>query len=264
MDLELKGRFALVTASSSGLGFATASALAREGASVMICSRRKGAILDAAKRIRSSAGAAAVVPVVADVSTAAGIRTLERRAGAEFGRLDILVSNAGGPPRGEILSMPDREWRRGFELTLMSTVRLVRAFLPGMIARRWGRIVTITSVAAKQPLGDLLLSTVFRPGIHALGKAVSNRHAGANVTLNAVCPGYILTARQKEILSARAKAARKSTARALDEMTAEIPAGRLGRPEEVGEVIAFLASERASYINGVNLLIDGGMAKGIY
>ncbi|HLF14492.1 MAG TPA: SDR family oxidoreductase [Bacteroidota bacterium] len=263
MDLGLKGKFALVTAASRGLGYAAASAIAAEGAAVMICSRDREAIRRAASEISGHSGAP-VVPVVADVSAPAGIRRLERMVREEFGTLHILISNAGGPPRGDILTMDEPEWRRGFELTLMSTVRLVRAFLPGMIAQRWGRVVTITSVAAKQPINDLLLSAVFRPGVHALSKVVSNRHAGANVTVNTVCPGYILTSRQKEILEARAKAAGKAAARLVREMTREIPAGRMGRPEEIGEVIAFLASERASYINGVNLLVDGGLAKGIY
>ncbi len=262
MDLGLKGKFALVTAASSGLGYAAAAALAREGAAVMICSRRRAAVRDAASRIGKSP-APPVVPVVADVSTPAGIRTLERRVREEFGSLQILVSNAGGPPRGDILTMKEAEWRRGFDLTLMSTVRLMRAFLPGMIERRWGRIVTITSVAARQPINDLLLSTVFRPGVHALSKVVSNLHAASGITVNAVCPGYILTARQKEIFDARAKAAGTSAAALLRKMSADIPAARMGRPEEVGEVIAFLASERASYVNGVNLLVDGGLARGI-
>jgi 3-oxoacyl-[acyl-carrier protein] reductase len=263
MDLGLSGKFALVTASSRGLGFAAASAIAREGAAVMICSRDRAAIRAAAEAIRPHA-AAAVVPVVADVSTPAGVRTLERSARKEFGAVDILVCNAGGPPRGEILTMDEKAWLRGFELTLMSTVRLIRAFLPGMIGRKWGRIVTITSVAAKQPIDDLLLSVVFRPGVHGLSKVVSNLHASSNVTVNTVCPGYIMTSRQEEILDARARAEGKSAARIRRTMAAGVPSGRLGKPEEVGEVIAFLASERASYVNGVNLLVDGGMAKGIY
>jgi 3-oxoacyl-[acyl-carrier protein] reductase len=263
MDLGLAGKSALVTASSRGLGFAAALAIAREGAAVMICSRTGGAIRKAAAEI-AALSHTTVVAVRADVSTVAGIRLLERRVRSEFGSIDILVSNAGGPPRGDILTMDDRQWRRGFELTLMSTVRLVRTFLPGMIARRWGRVITISSIAAKQPLDELLLSGSFRPGVHALSKIVSNLHAGANVTLNTVCPGFILTSRQEEIIAGRAKSAGRSVAAVMREMQRQIPAGRMGRPAEIGEVIAFLASERASYINGVNLLVDGGMAKGIY
>ncbi len=263
MDLGLKGKFALVTAASEGLGYAAAAALAREGASVMICARGRAALRAAASRI-AERSAASVVPVVADVSTPSGIRTLERSVRREFGSLQVLVSNAGGPPRGDILTMKEAEWRKGYELTLMSTVRLMRAFLPGMVAGRWGRIVTITSIAARQPVNDLLLSTVFRPGIHALSKVVSNLHAASGITVNAVCPGYILTARQKEIFDGRAKDAGTSAAALIRKMSADIPAARMGRPEEIGEVIAFLASERASYVNGVSLLVDGGLARGIH
>jgi len=159
-----------------------------------------------------------------------GVRTLERAARREFGAVDILVSNAGGPPRGDILTMDEKAWRRGFELTLMSTVRLMRAFLPGMIDRKWGRIVTITSIAAKQPINDLLLSVVFRPGVHGLSKVVSNRYASSNVTVNTVCPGYILTSRQEEILDARAKASGKTGSRIRREMAAEVPSGGSGGP----------------------------------
>jgi 3-oxoacyl-[acyl-carrier protein] reductase len=263
MDLGVKGKFALVTAASRGLGYAAASALSLEGARVMICSRDARAVRKAAGEIGARSGVP-VIPVAADVSSPAGIRSLERRVRKDFGTLHILVCNAGGPPRGELLTMKEPEWRRGFGLTLMSTVRLMRAFLPGMIAQRWGRVVTITSIAAKQPINDLLLSAVFRPGIHALSKVVSNAHASANVTVNTVCPGYILTSRQEELVTGRAKSAGRSKAALLRELAGGIPAGRMGSPAEVGDVIAFLASERASYINGVNLLVDGGMAKGIY
>lgn len=263
MDLGLKGKFALVTASSKGLGYAAARALAGEGAAVMVCSRNRPAVDEAATELRKETGAK-VVAVAADVSTVTGISTIARTVARTFGRLDILVSNAGGPPRGDILTMAEDEWRTGYELTLMSTVRLVRAFLPGMVERKWGRIVTITSFVAREPVNDLLLSAVFRPGVHALSKVVSNTHAAANVTVNTVCPGYILTARQRELFEARAKSEGRSVTRLVREMAAAIPSGRPGRPEEVGEVIAFLASERASYITGVNLLVDGGLAKGIY
>lgn len=263
MDLGLKGKFALVTASSKGLGYAAARALAGEGAAVMVCSRNRSAVDEAAAELRKETGAK-IVAVAADVSTVMGISTIARTVARTFGRLDILVSNAGGPPRGDILTMAEDEWRTGYELTLMSTVRLVRAFLPGMVERKWGRIVTITSFVAREPVNDLLLSAVFRPGVHALSKVVSNTHAAANVTVNTVCPGYILTARQRELFKARAKSEGRSVTRLVREMAAAIPSGRPGRPEEVGEVIAFLASERASYITGVNLLVDGGLAKGIY
>jgi 3-oxoacyl-[acyl-carrier protein] reductase len=263
MDLGLRGKFALVTAASRGLGYAAASAIAREGAGVMICSRDAAAIRKAAREIGRRHGTA-VVPVAADVSSPAGIRRIANAARREFGSMHIVVSNAGGPPRGDILTAGEAEWRKGYELTLMSTVRLLRAFLPGMIAQEWGRFVTISSIAAKQPIDGLILSAVFRPGIHALARVAATAHASSNVTVNAVCPGYILTDRQRQLFEGRAKAAGKTLAGYLRGISREIPAGRMGRPDEVGDLIAFLVSERASYINGVNLLVDGGLAKGVY
>lgn len=263
MDLHLRGKFALVTAASRGLGRAAAEALAAEGAAVMICSRNRKAIHAAAKEIAGNTGTR-VIPVVADVSKPGDLRVLDRRVRSEFGTLHVLVSNAGGPPRGHLLTMSEADWKKGVNLTLMSTVRLIRAFLPSMIGQRWGRIITITSVTAKQPINDLLLSTVLRPGIHALSKVISNQHAGSDITINTVCPGYILTERQKELFEGRAKSSGKQAATLAKHITSEIPAGRMGRPEEIGSVIAFLASERASYINGVNLLVDGGMTRGVF
>jgi len=263
MNFGLNGKSALVTASSHGLGYAAAEAIAREGASLVICARGKKAVDEAAARIRDLTGSP-VIGLVADVSREADIRRLERTVKKEFGGLDVLVCNSGGPPRGGVLGLKESEWKKAFDLTLMSSVRLIRGFLPGMIARQWGRIVTITSVAAKQPINDLLLSSVLRPGIQALSKVVSNQHAAANITVNTVCPGYVLTARQKEIFEGRARSAGRPMEGLLKEMTAEIPAARMGRPEEIGDVIAFLVSERASYINGVNLLVDGGYARGIH
>ncbi len=263
MDLGLKGKFALVTAASRGLGYATAESIAREGASLIICARGKKAVGEAAGRIGELTGAR-VIGVSADVSRKADIGLLRRTVMREFGGLDILVCNAGGPPRGGILTLKDSDWQKAFELTLMSVVRLVRAFLPGMISRKWGRIVTITSVTVKQPINDLLLSSVLRPGLQGLTKVVSNQHAGANITLNTVCPGYVLTSRQEEIFTGRARSAGRPLDELLGELSAEIPATRMGRPGEIGDVIAFLVSERASYVNGVNILVDGGYARGIH
>jgi len=263
MDLGLKEKFALVTAASQGLGYAAAEAIAREGATVMICARGKKVVNEAVARLSDLTGSR-VVGIVADVSREADIRLLRNTVKKEFGGLDILVCNAGGPPRGGVLTLSDSEWRKAFNLTLMSTIRLIRSFLPGMISRRWGRIVTITSVAAKQPINDLLISSVLRPGIQGLSKVVSTQHATANITVNTVLPGYVLTARQKEIFGGRARTSGRPLDDLLGEVTGEIPAARMGNPAEIGDVIAFLVSEKASYINGVNLLVDGGYARGIH
>jgi len=263
VELGLKGKYALVTAASRGLGYAAAEALAREGADIIICARGPKAVREAAARLRASTGSG-VIGIAADVSRESGIALLRRSVKKHFGAVDILICNAGGPPRGTVLDLTESEWEKAFNLTLLSAVRLIRAFLPGMISRRWGRIITITSVAAKQPIDDLLLSSVLRPGIQGLSKVLSNQHAASNITVNTVCPGYVLTDRQKELFEGRARSSGRTMKRLMGELTADIPAARMGRPGEIGDVIAFLASERASYINGVNLLVDGGYARGIH
>ena len=263
MNSIMENKIALVTAASQGLGKAAAAAIARKGATVIICSRRKNAITRAAQEIHEQTGTT-VIPLVADVSKAGDIGRLVAYAKRKFGTVHILVNNAGGPPTGDILSMTDAEWKRGFELTLMSVVRLTRAVLPYMIKQKWGRIITITSIAGKQPINDLLISSTLRPGIHGLMKVLSNKYARYNITINSICPGNILTSRQEELIQERSAKRKISTAEYLAEVTKDIPAGRLGTPQEIGDVIVFLATDEANYINGVNLLVDGGMAKGIH
>jgi 3-oxoacyl-[acyl-carrier protein] reductase len=263
MDLGLKSKIAIVTAASQGLGKAAAISLAQEGAIVVICSRKKQAIERAAKEIHDITDAE-IVPVVADVSKPADIKRLVATAKKLFGTIHILVNNAGGPPAGDFLTMPESEWKKGVDLTLMSALRLSRAVLPFMIKQHWGRIITITSIAAKQPINDLIVSSTLRPGIHGFTKVLSNKVAKEHITVNTVCPGNILTNRQKELMTARSASRHISMQRYMALVSKDIPAGRLGKPEEIGDVIAFLASERACYINGVNLLVDGGMAKGIF
>lgn len=192
MELGLKNKVAIVTAASKGLGKATALALAQEGARLVICSRNKKEIERTARELQAKTRAA-VIPLVADVSKLNHLKILVATAQKKFGTVHILVSNAGGPPHGDILALPDREWQKGVELTLMSTVRLMRLVLPIMVKQAWGRIITITSIAAKQPINDLLVSSTLRPGIHGLTKVVSNQFARKNITVNTVCPGYILT-----------------------------------------------------------------------
>jgi 3-oxoacyl-[acyl-carrier protein] reductase len=262
MDLGLKGKVALVAAASQGLGKASALALGQEGAKLVICSRSEKNIESTAEEIRSKTGAT-VLAVVADVSKRGDLKRFVGVAVKEFGTVHVLVNNAGGPPTGHVLSLPDEEWEKGVQLTLMSVVRLAREVLPLMERQKWGRIITILSLVVRQPINELLISSTLRPGIMGLTKILSNQYAKENITVNCVSPGSILTKRQEELGAARA-ADKKMT---FEEYTAEsvkgIPAGRFGRPEEIGNVVAFLASEQASYINGVNLLADGGAVKGI-
>jgi 3-oxoacyl-[acyl-carrier protein] reductase len=263
MDLGLRDKVALVAAASQGLGRASAMALAREGARLVICSRDEKRIAKTASEIESATGAT-VVPVVADVSNPEHVARFVQTAVSKFGRVDVLVNNAGGPPTGQIINVPDEEWSRGVQLTLMSVIRAVRQVLPLMQKQQWGRIITIVSIAAKQPINELLISSTLRPGILGLTKVLSNQYAKDNITINTVCPGLILTKRQEELSVSRAVDRKMTLEEYLEESARAIPAGRLGRPEEIGNVVAFLASEQASYINGVNLLVDGGSAKGIH
>jgi len=262
MDLGLKNKVAVISAASQGLGKASALALAAEGARLVICSRSKERIEAAAHDIEVSTGAR-VVPVVADVARPEDVETFVATAKKQFGTVHVLVNNAGGPPVGDILSMPDDEWRRGFELTLMSMVRLTRSVLPMMIAQKWGRVITLTSLTAKQPINELLLSSTYRPGISGLTKVLSGLYAQHNVTVNSVLPGHTATARQVDLAKSRGEKMGLSAEQYFASVAKDIPAGRLARPEEIGNVVAFLASEKASYINGVNLLVDGGFVKGI-
>lgn len=262
MDLGIKNKTALVTASSQGLGKAAAFSLAKEGVNLAICSRSEKAINDTAKEISKATGVK-VFPIAADVSKGEDIDRIVDAAKKEYGTIHILVNNAGGPPTGKITAITDDEWKNGVNLTLMSMIRLTRAVLPMMEQQHWGRVVTIVSITAKQPVDELLISSTLRPGILGLSKVLANQYGKYGITVNTICPGYVLTQRQEEL--SRSRSAEKNMT--MDEYLAEnaknIPIGRLGRPEEIGDVIAFLASERASYINGANLLVDGGQAKGI-
>lgn len=263
MDLGLKNKVAIVAAASKGLGYASALSLAQEGATVVICSRTEKEVHRAAEEIQTAAGSA-VMPVVCDLAKADDVERLVEKTVQRFGTIHVLVNNAGGPPAGSLAALTDEQWFAGFELTMMSTVRLTRAVLPFMIKQSWGRIITITSLAAKQPINELLLSSSIRPGIAGLSKVLANFHAHQNITVNTICPGYILTARQEEFSRARASQRNQSIEEYLREQAHQIPASRLGRPDEIGNVVAFLASEPASYVNGVNLLVDGGLARGIH
>ena len=263
MDLGIKNKIAIVTAASQGLGKACALALGREGAKLVICSRRQKEIDETAREIRTATGAV-IESFAADVSSAGAILKLVEFTKEKFGTVHVLVNNAGGPPTGDILSLTDEDWQKGHDLTLMSMVRLTRAVLPMMIEQQWGRIVTITSISGKQPINELMLSSAIRPGIHGLTKVLANQYAKKNITVNTVCPGNVMTSRQEEIGAFRAKQRNISMEEYFQETASVIPAGRLGRPEEIGNVVAFLASEQASYINGANLLVDGSAAKGIY
>jgi 3-oxoacyl-[acyl-carrier protein] reductase len=264
MELGIRGRVAIVCAASQGLGRAAAAVLAREGAHVVICSRDRKNINAAAREIAADVPGAVVLPVVADLTRAAPIRKLVAGVAKRFGRIDILVTNAGGPPVASFLDLDDATWQKGIDLNLMSTIRCIREVLPHMRRRSWGRIIAMTSLSAKQPQDDLVISSTLRPGIHGLAKVLGNQFGREGILVNCVAPGYILTARQTELGEARARKAGTTLEEYLANVGKNIPVGRLGQPEELADVIAFLASERASYINGTTITVDGGLVKGLF
>jgi 3-oxoacyl-[acyl-carrier protein] reductase len=264
MELGLRNRVAIVCAASQGLGRAAAAGFAQEGAHVVICSRDSRRLAAAAKEIQTvAARGARVLPVTADLMKPAHIKRLFRAALRAFRRIDILVTNAGGPPVAAFPDLDDRTWQRGIDLNLMSTIRCIREALPVMQKQHWGRIINITSLAAKQPIDDLVISSTLRPGILGLSKVLANQYTREGILINSVAPGFILTARQQEIGGARAKAMGITPAEYIEKMGKGIPAGRLGSPEELSNVIVFLGSERASYISGTTINVDGGLMKGI-
>jgi 3-oxoacyl-[acyl-carrier protein] reductase len=254
VDLGLTGRVALVGGSTKGLGRACALALAREGARVTICSRARGALDAAAGEIAAETGAE-VLAVQADLSTADGIAHVVGATADRFGGIDVLVSNSGGPPPGSFADLTDDEWRYAFEVVTLTFVRFVRAVVPYMRASRWGRIVAIQSSSVKQPVPGLDLSNGTRPGIAGLMKAMMPDLATDNITINLVLPGSFRTDR---VLALRAAEDDQALQRRLAAAAASIPLGRLGEPAELGSLVAFLASEQASYITGAAYQVDGG------
>jgi 3-oxoacyl-[acyl-carrier protein] reductase len=263
MDLGLKDRVALVAASSQGLGKAVAVALAREGTKLALCARRADAIERASEGIRQTA-AVEVLARAVDVTNQDAVRRLVAETLERFGRIDICVTNAGGPPSKPFAETTPADWSAAVDLNLVSVVSLAREVLPVMQKQRWGRLITITSVAVKQPIDGLILSNSVRSAVSGLVKTLANEYGKHNVTVNNVCPGYTRTERLTSLAAHTAQnegLAREDVER---RWTSQVPLGRLGEPEEFADVVAFLASERASYITGASIAVDGGLIKGIY
>ncbi len=262
MDLQLHGRVAAVAAASKGLGKAVALAMLQEGARVAICSRDPARIQAAAEDLRAATNGE-VFPIVADLTTVEGCQHFIRTTVDHYDKLDILVTNAGGPPSGPADSFDDSAWQAALALNLLSTVRMVSEALPYLKGSDQGRVIAITSISAKQPLNNLVLSNATRAGVIGYIKTLANELGHTGITFNAVLPGWTRTARVDELLQNLAKARGLTPEQVEAGITAAIPARRMGRPDEFAAVVTFLASGRASYLNGVALQIDGGLSQSL-
>ena len=262
MDLGLKNRVALVAAGSRGLGRAVAEELAAEGASLVLCARDQKTLAETAAEIAESSNAH-VLAVPADVTKDDDIRRLIASGIERFGQIDILVTNAGGPPAGKFDQLTREQWDEAIKLTLLSAVELARQVLPGMKDRHWGRILNITSIAVKQPVDNLLLSNSLRAGLTGFARTLANEVAGFGITVNNVLPGYTRTERLDELAQMMAEKEGISPDQFRGRWEKEIPMGRLGEPHEFAALVAFLASERASYITGTSVQVDGGWIRSL-
>ena len=261
MTTPLDGKIALVCAASKGLGFASAQALAREGATVAICSRGGSALAAAAANLERAGHRSRAFE--ADLRSGADITRLIDGVVAAYGGLDILVTNTGGPPSGPFMTFGDEEWGDAIDLLLLSAVRLIRAAVPHMQARGGGRVINVTSIAARQPVDGLVLSNTLRAGVTALSKTLASELAPHNILVNCVAPGYTRTDRTVELANAAAAREGVPVSAIEERIERSIPLKRMGQPDEFGAVVAFLASPAASYVNGVTIPVDGGWIRGI-
>ena len=262
MDLGIVGKVALVAASSRGLGRAVAEELAAEGVDLVLCARGEAALRETADAIRASSKVR-VVAVTADVADPNGVERVVSAALREFGRVDILISNSGGPPAGPFESHSSDAWDVAVRNTLGSVINLTRAVLPGMKERGWGRIINITSIAVKQPVDNLILSNSLRAAVTGFARTLANEVAPFGITVNNVMPGYTRTQRVEELAEKNASLRGSSPAKERAVWEGQIPMGRLGEPREFGAMVAFLASDRASYTTGASIPVDGGWIRSL-
>lgn len=262
MDLGLKNRVALVAASSQGIGLATAEAFAAEGCRVAMCARNASTLEAAAERIRDR-HKAEVFAQAFDVTDSAAVSRFVAAVGDKFGGVDICVTNAGGPPAKGFLAASLDDWQNAIAANFLSTVYFAREVIPHMQRKRWGRIITITSITTKQPVADLVLSNAVRAAVVGLVKSLANEFGKDGILVNNVGPGFTATDRLKQLAKTRASASGKTEHELFDGWAADAPVKRLGDPREVAETIVWLASERASYVTGQTVLVDGGLYKGL-
>jgi 3-oxoacyl-[acyl-carrier protein] reductase len=262
MDLGLKGRGVIVAASSQGMGRAAAELFAREGAQVAMCARTEKPLRAAAEQIGKDTGAEIYAEAL-DVTDEFGVRRFVEQAAKQFGRIDVCVANAAGPPAKNFLSIGADEWRKTIDQNFLSVVYLSKAVIPYMQRHRWGRIITLTSVSVKLPIPDLILSNAVRAAVVGLVKSLSNEFGKDGILVNNVAPGYTTTDRLKELAGTRALAAGVSPEKIYEQWATDAPLKRLADPKEVADAIVWLASERASYITGQTVLVDGGIYHGL-
>lgn len=261
MDLGIKGKVALVAASSKGIGFAIAEELAANGARLVMCARGEKDLSAAAKKIR--AAGAEVLDVVADVSVREDIARLTSDAISKFGGVDMLVANSGGPPAGTFESFSPEMWGDAAQLLLHSTVEMVRAVLPGMKERKWGRILNVTSIAAKQPVDGLMLSNSLRAAVHGFARTLANEVAPFGITVNNILPGYTRTDRVVSLAKHASETKGITIEESYKTWEEQIPMGRIAEPREIAAVAAFILSERASYLTASSIAVDGGWIRSL-
>jgi 3-oxoacyl-[acyl-carrier protein] reductase len=257
METGLRGRVVIIAGASQGIGRATATAFAQEGAKLAIFSRNEKNIAQAAEELRSK-HQVDVYAQALDITDSEAVQQFVQETAAKFGRIDVCVPNAGGPPAKNFLSTTLEEWRKAIETNFISAVVLAKAVIPHMQENRWGRVVTITSITSKQPITDLVLSNAVRPAVMALMKSLSVEFGTDNITFNNIGPGYTTTERLGSLAATRALAAGVTHQEIYKQWAADVPLKRLASPEEVADAVVWLASERAAYITGHTILVDGG------
>ena len=262
MDLGLKGRVVIVAGSSEGMGRSAAEAFAAEGARVAICARTEAKIQQAAQEMRAK-HKAEVFAMALDVSQAEAVKKFVAAVAEKFGGVDVCVANAAGPPSRNFFTATNDDWHQAFEMNFMSVVHFAREVIPWMQKKKWGRFLTLTSVSVKQPIPDLILSNAVRAGVVGLVKSMANEFGKDGITVNNVGPGYTATERLKSLAATRALAAGLKPEDMYDKWSADTPLKRIAEPQEVADAMVWLASDRASYITGQTVLVDGGSYRGV-